>query len=887
MKYRVYYFNRIINFAINISIYIIPAVLGVLSICNFGFIKEKVSTLLNKSFGDLELGVLLFLLELLITTIITILSKNIKKYISLSSYIKHKLYSWLRVSFINSKHKTSRILGNKSINVFFYINYKPTKDQKKIEKRILEIAHSNYSEKTVFWIQGDTFSGKTTTITHLLLCLISQNSNYRVFKEVDNKFTYVDFLYDNFRTFLKKYENHRFEKNLLIIDNVYMLSEADLHRLINVISNGILAKLIIVSMREFHEITNDAYRIGMLNRKISLVGEQYHISQLKYDSSYFAKNAIPVDFEPSSFHKMDICLQIHYLNMFENNNNIQILSDIFDYLNGRISQNNFSHLVIFVISCLCVFTGSFSNKQLMKCLLLRKKRRLLGFVLSELHSCGFIDRTPYGFGETYILNSKIAKYYFRLGYNSKAFNAKSCSIIEHQYNYYKNIDSHLAFLYGCFLKNNISDQKEIFDLLAINTNFSVLLGEMEFLVSVDKKIETIYRREIGILCDRTGNLIKSRCNFKTLLNKAQKNNNLNLSLEIFYRLVQIDHTEYENYKQLRNCYHSVPYLKIQKRYWQLHIDMHKGKFSFEDFIQLLKQTNVICDKVCYDNLHLARRIYFDAYRMYYLDGTNNSDYLFMIKKVGSNIEQYLHRNLDEFSLYLKKFETLFLLSKDILYNLVVHNSTIDIDVYNSFVKSTGIEYENMSNRKAILNLCINLCKELEDGFDKIGDKTANFIRYYRTELLIIQNDPSCISLINMYRNFGKDEIEYRLYAEFIELKYQISQLISIELISTYSNIDYECLKSKIYTQLEVIHEFFRGPYINEYAVMRYKIYELFISIIDTKSVPYTMIESALKLAKRNKYNREFKLLNKIKEFNGHISFGWCRDVLLYYPIVPQ
>ena len=193
----------------------------------------------------------------------------------------------------------------------------------------------------------------------------------------------------------------------------------------------------------------------------------------------------------------------------------------------------------------------------------------------------------------------------------------------------------------------------------------------------------------------------------------------------------------------------------------------------------------------------------------------------------------------------------------------------------------------MSNKNLLLETCIKLCKELENGFKKIGDKTFNFIRYYRTELLIIQNDSSSKSLIKQYRSFAKYEIEYCLYAEFIELKYHISQLINLERISKDNQEEYENLKSNIDNQFKKINKFFNGSYINEYAIMRYKIYELFVTILDKKSVPLDLFNTAHKLAEKNNYNRERKLLNKIKDLNYHIPFGWCKNVLLYYPIVPQ
>ena len=713
---------------------------------------------------------------------LNIIPKFKKELISSSSFIKHKLYSRLRPILIKPKRKLSRILCNKNFNSFYYTNYKPTQEQKEVSRRISEILcdEDSYNENSkVLWIQGDTFSGKTMTISHILMNIISRKKYYNVFKLFDNKIIYIDLLNDKF---MEKYKQLKFENSFLIIDNTYILCEHNLLFLINEISNYAAAKLIIVCMREFHKISNDPYFVKELTKKIKLTGEHYYINKVENNSFSHINEFILQKYKLKSFCEVDRSTQFHYMNMCEKdiNNKSTTFIDIVNFLNKRIEQENLNQQIIFMISSICIFTGSFTKEQLARHISSKKEKLLLDFILSELHSCGFVDRSPYGFGKIYIFNSQVAKHYFKLGYMSKKFKNTAFNIIKQQYEYNLNENFRLAFLYGCFFTDKKARQSEIFDSIAINTNFRVLLNEMNYIESVEKGIVSIYKREIGILCDRAGELIKSRRLFKSLLIDAKKENNINLALESFYHLLQIDHTEYSKNIKLKDYYSDSPYLKLQKKYWRLHIDMHKGKFAFSDFLDLLKDTKSICDKVSYDNLHLARRIYFDVYRLYYLDGSNDADKLLKIKKNGAFIQKYLSAHLEEFNLYYQKFTILFLLSKEALYNLVVYDSVVDYEIFKQFIKEFSIPYESMSNRNTLLETCINLCKELEEGFEKIGDKTFNFIRYYRTELLIIQNDPSSKSLIKQYRDFGTNEIEYCLYAEFIELKYQIGQLINLE-----------------------------------------------------------------------------------------------------------
>lgn len=893
MKNKVYFFNKKIDCIINSIFIIIIIILGAFCWGKFDFIKGKAENIFNYDFSDLEVGVLLIFIEILIVGGVSLVGKFLKRHINSSSFIKHTLYSKIRPILLNVKNTFSRIVGNKSLNVFYYINYKPTPQQKEISKHIINILSPKElsDQNNVLWIQGSTFSGKTMTISHILINLISRSDSYQIFNRFNNRISYIDFFKDNYKKFIDDYEKQKYTKSILIIDNTYALPEKVLQELVEKIYKATLAKIIIVCMRDFSEISNDPYFINKLEEKMIGVGKVLYMPQICEKASYLSKRVIDEKHKINTFEQLDLSTQFHYVNMCERNkeNHTKILEDIADYLNHRISQDNLKHKVIFIISCFSIFTGSFTKKQLSEYFTEFKNKLILDLILSELHSCGFVDRSPYGFGETYIFNSEIAKCYFSIGYKSKHLIDTAHVIIKQQFESYLKSENQLAFLYGCLMEDKSKKSTEIFDSIVTNTNFRLLLNEMDFLESVEKNIAVSYKREIGILCDRTGEFLKSRKKFRELLDDCIEKNDINLALETFYRLVQIDHTEYVNHNKLKEYHSNHPYLQLQKRYWKLHIDMHKGKFSFADFLELLSDTQILTEKNCYDYLHLARRIYFDVYRLYYLEGINSTKELVRIKEKGIKVEEYLNEYLTEFNLYYKKFTTQFILCFDLIYNLAVYEDMIDEETYREFIECLNIDYSSMSDKIQLLERTISLCEELEAGFDSIGDKTFNFIRYYRTSLLIIKNDPSVKSLIKQYRDFGTHEIEYKLYAEFIELKYRIGQLLEVKNIDSYTEKEYEILRKNVYEQLDVVKKFFTGNYLNEYAVMRLKIYELLLSIIDQKGIPQQLLDSALSLAYKNNYKREIRLLEKIKErfLNDKLSFAWIRIVLLYYPIVPQ
>lgn len=891
MKNRVYFFNKIIDCIINLILIIVLTAIALLCWYHSDFLKEKAEYIFNYSFSNLAMGILLIIIEIIILGVFSFVKKLLKRRIGVNSFVKHKLYSKLRPMILKCKHTFSRVLGNKSLNAFYYTNYKPTPEQKLVSIQITSILRNEKSDNdnNVFWIQGSSFSGKTTTISQILINIISRNDSYKTFNIFNNRIVYIDLFKDNYNKFIDKYEKQKYSKSILIIDNTCALSDKLLQQLIDKIYKAVLAKIIIVCLRDFNEISNDLYFINKLKEKMDCVGQHFYIPQVC--SAISSKQILDPRCRLKNFGQMELGCQFHYANMCEKNkeNGNKTFEDILSYLDGKISIDNIKHKIIFVISSFCIFTGSFTTKQLYKYFTGIKSKFVLDIILSELHSCGFIDRSPYGFGEIYIFNSDVAKCYFKIGYKSKYLKDLSHNILEQQYDYYYMSENHLAFLYGCLLKNESKKLSKMFDSIAINTNFRLFLNEMEFLESVEKSIGLIYKREIGILCDRTGEFIRSRKAFRDLINICEKNGNIDLAVETFYRLVQIDHTEYDKHNKLKNYTSSSSYLQLQKKYWKLHINMHKGIFSFDGFIDLLDDAKVLTKKKCYDNLHLARRIYFDVYRLYYLEGSNDTKKLIKIKKTGFEIENYLKENLTEYNLYYTKFTSQFLLCFDLVYNLVLYEDTVDKDVYKEFIESIGIAPSIMYEKNKLLEKAIKLCEELEKGFENIGDKTFNFIRYYRTSLLIIHNDPTVKSLIKQYRDFGAYEIEYQLYAEFIELKYRISELLKFEKITNYNESEYNILRKNVASQFKTINKFFLDGYSNDYAVMRCNVYKLLLNIIDQKQVPEKLFKSALDLAQKNNYQREIRLLENIKyrKIENTLSFGWIRNALLYYPIVPQ
>lgn len=168
----------------------------------------------------------------------------------------------------------------------------------------------------------------------------------------------------------------------------------------------------------------------------------------------------------------------------------------------------------------------------------------------------------------------------------------------------------------------------LFKQIAPNVNFKNIYDDMDYLFSLEPERKVHYYKELGIICDRMGKLALARSYYLK--------ESVEINAELFYRLVQIDHSFYDKKTEL-NLTHPNIYLNILSEYWDIHMKMHTGVFDFENITKLAETCSQNFDELLsydmYDGLHLMRRIYFDVYRIFYLRGILDYNTLIQIEKI--------------------------------------------------------------------------------------------------------------------------------------------------------------------------------------------------------------------------------------------------------------
>ena len=195
------------------------------------------------------------------TTIIgVIIGITIKKKKYLKSF-KRKLFLYLHSKLnTTSSRFIFRIISN-IINVFF------KKELSIVKQEDLNVLVENLKkEKEIIIVYGDSYSGKSMFIEETLYNLILCDKDAKLYENIDNKISYIDFSKKfNRPLFIQKYYRGEYEKNVIIFDNFNYLSRFEINQFINSLEQtNILAKNMIFIIEDLSYFENFRYQYSTI-----------------------------------------------------------------------------------------------------------------------------------------------------------------------------------------------------------------------------------------------------------------------------------------------------------------------------------------------------------------------------------------------------------------------------------------------------------------------------------------------------------------------------------------------------------------------------------------------------------------------------------------------
>lgn len=732
--------------------------------------------------------------------------------------------------------------------------------------------------------------------------LISNNEYHDLFEQLDGKIIYFDLGRDDFnlQQLLKTYTTGKYENHLLVLDNLHKMSSTDCFSVISQVVLNIQAFAIIVLLRKPEDFLCDSSQVVKLSKIIQSRGIPYYLPAVsKVDFAAYKENAFgnfcsQFRLDDTDYTNDAIIVHLSSLYVRRKSDTNKIIPKIQTFLYGEDSAKEIHKKLAAIVSA-SLFTGSFSIEVLQKCQ--RNSEYNWNPFLYRLLDIGFLISYPDSSKKYYYFHEKLAKYYLNQNFSAPYYKNLYLEYFTKLRDYYANIQNDLLTLLYSILLPDGTSYRYLFDNIVINANFINLFEEMNFLLKQDEERRLNYYRELGILCDRMGELQEAKEYYYKYLKQVK-------SPDAFYKLVQIDHEYINKYPDIvREALESEDYYYVLLgKYWEQHISMHDGIFDFNSFKQIVLDGQVRCQQVLqkhpYDGLHLLRRIYFDLFRVYYLAGVLKPTELFFAISDNSSLKRKLSLMLEEFEAYYIKFAVAQFLGQDLLFSLAFLNKSVDRNEYNFMIKThSHLSFEQMSNSQEIAAETVRLYKAAIDMMERSGDKTAMFVRYhmYGTKLILV-NDGNYSEFEQFYEDYmgfatRENDVEYQSYAELFKLKMLLVKMSSPAVIGfepNYSDLvnqaDKKISLTRTYQQLCNTK---KG---NTYAELRLDLYESIFRFLSQKTDTWQFKKQILAIketAKNNNYKRELHVIDYIEACQFNLSRENIRVIVTYYPIITQ
>ena len=842
--------------------------------------------------------------------------------------IKRCFYRALRYFHYNKNAPLLSAISPRILNLFIHKSLLEIPERSENVSTITSILEN--SEKKTTWICGEAYSGKTTL---LLQCVDEITNNKLLFDEFEHNIYFYDLGIIDTRIFDVKeiLKTDKRSKSLLIFDNLHKLEkENDLIEFINMLET-VKAKdktdchMIIIS-RPLSEFCFSVEIENRFDRYFREKAQKIDLNCLEWHDVKANENNLYTHIKRSigNLEMFDdfcnILLERNYIDLPSNvaiqlyilyvsnhrNEDKAFLSEIFTILNGKKSgpaSKPDLHILSFIILG-SLFYGSFDKRWLYDYLKknLNKKEFLdAKKTINKLLNAKVIVLLHPNNNEQIIFHEKLAQYYFEKITTNINFSGVNLKVISELLNNYICMDKNAtAWKYYMLIRNSLFD-----DFIA-NANYKTLQYDLEKIISKPAKLSKIdLLREQGVLYDRMGKLALAATCFREHFNISEDG-------RIYINLIQADHTNYNKDYLLKLCEKKDPYLNLAAKYWIEHINIHKGEFNFNTFMDMVtikrEQIDSIIASSPYDGMHLLRRIYFDSLRCFYLAGTLNFDEYKKITK--TDLQKYLLDNLTEFNAYCDKFQYAHYLQYDLLQKKALgrHNEGL-LDEANLVLASRDEKLANISI-DAIMDTAVKYYNKSKKYMFSMGDKTYRYVDLRIAELEMAKKDATLESIENIIQEKIKpfiadsesSEVDVDEYVGY-GFTYKLKALLIQKGIMPQSD-DIDSKSGKIFNGIEDEIEYCKNKIkyhhkqyhdslgsSNAYALFRLEFYDfLGRSINDTKEIE-TRLNNLLIKADKNNFKREKALIENLLQLQKNASPNDYRyaisDTTKIYPIVLQ
>lgn len=837
----------LLTFGIFVVIYLLISV-------SLNFINTKLS-LCNSNEENYIITILSLFFEFIIFALLNHslkLIKNIKYYYAC---INRFIYCKLRVRLNNQLVK----------NIFIY-DYSLYKTPNSSQERVVASFLNNEYDRKILYIIGEKNSGKTGT----LYFIMDKGANKSLVDFSDFNCNIIYICKNNsdkqINQFISKYVSEVYKDNIILIDDFVELSD--------LIKIQIKNKIII-------PYSNSK---GSYAKSIMILADKNNYYIPKNDS-----NIIPIEistpYSYESINDAEILSLCKKYNITDNNTKIWI-SEVSKNTKGQSAINELldgkNEKLTDLFLCVLV-TCRHSNLVNINIV---KKLYLYGifdfyYNLNLLFEAGIISYFPF-YKSTIYFNHNVSDYFFAFFHDNSHYSNKLCDYFEN----YLNVDIEnysdiwLYYVEYVSTKGNISGNigSEYFQNAFLQGNFTYLLEKIQIIINNYPKTELLFYKELGYLNEKVGNRKKALEYLSEHIKISTSIYDIQQSKLLLFEILHHNSLELVDLQVLKSSEND--FIKSQAQYWEEHINIEKGKFSYDNLKKIL--VNYIKHQQCWNNYlnyyHILRRMFSDLARVYFLG--ENIDYQKFHKLIelmeNSQLKNY-HSEYEEFFNLLTKahyghYDIVFQLG---FYGHLLHQCIEE-------------EYSNNPNINTSVNTALKYYIQCEKAFKDRGDKAWRTVAVRKCELRLTQ-EIQLINIINELREIKDFFVETNNYlhiafTDCILCKAKFLNYLRNELDSNPNKTYDEC--NSLLKEAEKHYKDFG----NEYGLYRIKLINCFLDFFNSLNMHNNSSKNIFihKLSKLNneKYPREKEMLDYILD-KKCIETDLINRFFTYYPIILQ
>jgi hypothetical protein len=390
--------------------------------------------------------------------------------------------------------------------------------------------------------------------------------------------------------------------------------------------------------------------------------------------------------------------------------------------------------------------------------------------------------------------------------------------------------------------------------------------------------------QLAILLDRTGKFAKSRAVFadEPLAGLAPSED---LALLLAASRVEANHPTGHEADLRVLLSHPEPLVRLVGRYWELHVDTHRGRFAPDAILDLAAEAMpMVKERSRFWQKHSLGRMHFDSLRCFYLAG--RQDFREVESATRHSIDSYLKKILPNFEGMRLLYRHAHLIGHVLLPRLAL----LDQDVDAGTAAFAGLELGRPATVEDLAEGTLYYYRRAQDEFWQVGDREESYLKADVLNARMMQVDadlPKLKGALDDYRNFisGGDFSSLNGYPYFYYFRWHLLQHYA-QLAQHAEAGGEHPVEARRALDRMIACDSESG---NRYGLRRGSLMKLLLEGTDEgfERFEVTALEAMRLEMEQCGYRFERDLLARLIRQEGRVSHGELAAIFRYYPFVHQ